>query len=302
MAGVAIANARPPLPPVRPSTRAAILIAVLLLHVAAILLLLSRAAEPPATRTERALAVFDVVVPPPPAPAPPPPKPPRPEKSSTVKTRPAPPATTVDPGGSAPPPRDLPRAPTFAPVVRENTFDMTASLDAPSRATGAAPLPGLLDGGGGQGGNGRGQGRGDGIGDGRGGNGGGPGFRRARWIYQPGWQEMMLYFPAIAKEAKQSGQVLLACHVPRAGKPESCRAIAENPTAMGFGEAAVRLSATFRMRPAYRNNAIMTDLPIIIPVVFSLKGVAVPPPPPCPPPYCRPVAGYREALAAGRVE
>ncbi|WP_188657113.1 hypothetical protein [Sphingomonas metalli] len=277
--------------PLPRSARGAILTGVALLHVAALLALLSAPKADIAVRDDRALSVFAVPLPTasprsdPVAPVE------RPQQRIVTRAPAA--LRPVSPGGGRPATPQI-TAPVFAPPDRQPGFDATLVSSAPLPLSGALlpgpDLDGEVAGFGGQGG---GSGTGTGSGSGAGKGGGGGSMRRARWIYQPGWREMRRYFPNAGLAANVSGRALLACIVPRPGQPERCQAIAEAPADLGFGAAAVRLSERFRIRPVREDTTDRADIPIIIPVMFQMRGKPLPPPLACPRQWCVDVPDYK---------
>lgn len=76
------------------------------------------------------------------------------------------------------------------------------------------------------------------------------------------------YWPHAARSRKVGGTVVLACLVPRPGPPKRCTVVSETPADIGFGEAALRMSADFLIRPITRDKAVLA-IPIIVPVEFA---------------------------------
>lgn len=229
----------------------------LAVHAALLLLLLwGREPTPPATEERAPLLVFDLPAERAPVIPPSPPEPP-----SAVRERSS--------GGPRPAPS---RAAPITSLQRPSTLVATilpSELPAPSPAAfdlaavlgelGEAQAPGL-----GSGGIGFGSGSGDGSGKGR----ARVAFRGAEWLRRPTVWEMERYWPPSARERRISGYALLACTVTRPGKPDRCEAVAEMPAGEGFGEAAVRMSELFRVRPVTRGRE-RVDVPVYIPVLFD---------------------------------
>lgn len=237
--------------------RALILTVVVALHAFALTLLLGSAPVVNAPDEERSLITFDVTSAPPPPPvrSPPPRLPPEPVRRA------------AEPAGGSSPARPAPtaRARDIAPA---SSFEATINPDA---APLAPPLPDLggglagldLDGAGGTG-EGAGAGSGTGPGDGT----GRLRWARAQWIEQPPRRLIDDHWPERAKANSISGAVLLACVMPRPGRPERCEVIMEHPAGEEFGAAALRMSAVFRIRPVRRNGRVQHDIHVIVPVIF----------------------------------
>jgi periplasmic protein TonB len=65
------------------------------------------------------------------------------------------------------------------------------------------------------------------------------------WLERPGARDYSRYYPARAMERNQEGRVTLDCLVDPGGRI-SCSVVSEDPTGWGFGEAALRISRSFR--------------------------------------------------------
>lgn len=72
-----------------------------------------------------------------------------------------------------------------------------------------------------------------------------------RWLRQP--SSLDRYYPARALAREITGQVLLDCIVDVNGVL-NCRVMSETPTGWGFGAAALRIAADYRMVPAMRDG------------------------------------------------
>ncbi|MBL8531036.1 MAG: TonB family protein, partial [Hyphomonadaceae bacterium] len=69
------------------------------------------------------------------------------------------------------------------------------------------------------------------------------------WIERPTGRDFARFYPPRALERNQEGRVTLDCIVNADGRI-SCTVTSEEPSGWGFGEAAVRISRSFRMAPA----------------------------------------------------
>jgi protein TonB len=70
-----------------------------------------------------------------------------------------------------------------------------------------------------------------------------------RWLSQPTAEEMSRLYPQTAIDRDLTGDVSLMCAVVATGKLTDCKVMRETPAGAGFGQAAVKLSAYFRMTP-----------------------------------------------------
>ncbi|MBB4154674.1 protein TonB [Sphingomonas jinjuensis] len=236
--------------------------ATLAVHAGLIVLALSTGIAPLRPNEAPALTVFDVTpdLAPPPLP---------PEISPPPHERPAQPAEVATPraaGGHL-----APAAPTRVAIdaPAPAAVRATATIDAPPvPPLSAAPVAtgvGSPSGDGGQG-----MGTGSGAGNGERADGGAPQrFQRADWIAYPSDAVINRYWPREAVRLGIGGEVLLACAVRRPGHPDRCIAVVETPKGIGFADAALRLSRTFRIRPNRINGRDAADLPVMIPITFK---------------------------------
>ena len=60
----------------------------------------------------------------------------------------------------------------------------------------------------------------------------------------------MRYYPERAQRMEVNGDTVLDCNVTVEGRLDDCRVVSEAPTGYGFGEAALKVSRLWRMKPA----------------------------------------------------
>ncbi len=72
-----------------------------------------------------------------------------------------------------------------------------------------------------------------------------------RWLQRP--RNLGRYYPARAVAREMEGEAVLDCLVSTSGAL-ACRVVSETPRNWGFGEAALRIAADYRMAPAMRNG------------------------------------------------
>lgn len=239
--------------------------ATVVIHALLIALLLRTGVGPVVAIDQRPLSVFDVSLPVPP---PPPPA----ESLRPADPGPAQPRATPHPAAAG-------RATSAAPVERRTieqppplAMNVTLVPDISPVTLASTTAASSADGEGAAGSGGRGQGNGGVPGDGDRLEDGVPQrFQRADWIRRPTEAEINRYWLAEAIKRRLGGKVYLACALTRPGRPDRCIAIFEQPAGVGFGDAAVRLSRTFRIRPIRINDRDAADLPVIVPVTFYAK-------------------------------
>jgi protein TonB len=218
------------------------------LHAVVLFLLLGyrpgQPAQPPATTLE-----IDFIAPPPPAPRPLElVDPPHQVAPPAPASRPAP--TPQREGGSGSSPA-LDTSPVQMPSFQ---VQPSAPADAGHGAeTGAGEGPG--------------QGSGTGAGEGAGG-----GkvllLYHADWIVKPE-AKMPEFNPPRARFEHVSGGATLYCRIDRENRARSCRVHEEHPRGYGFGEAALRMSMLFRIRPPILDGNPMHKVWVPIPIFWS---------------------------------
>ena len=83
------------------------------------------------------------------------------------------------------------------------------------------------------------------------------------------------FYPKAAADRSISGRAILDCDTTADGTLTGCRTVEETPVGYGFGDAAVKLSGLFRMKPL--------DAPdrgarrAVVPVIFGFAGQPLPP-------------------------
>jgi TonB family protein len=90
------------------------------------------------------------------------------------------------------------------------------------------------------------------------------------WMRRPTGGDLMHFYPKAAARADLAGRAVISCQVNAAGALTDCKVIAETPTGAGFGEAAIRMSDLFKMRPQTKDGHAVDGGTVRIPMNFSL--------------------------------
>ena len=93
---------------------------------------------------------------------------------------------------------------------------------------------------------------------------------RPDWIRKPSGDDLATYYPDRAQRTETNGTVSLSCSVTAKGTLEKCMVVSETPSDYGFGDAAIRLSKIFRMKPQTSDGAPVEGGTVVIPIVFRV--------------------------------
>ena len=93
------------------------------------------------------------------------------------------------------------------------------------------------------------------------------------WQRRPSAEDLERYYPERAQRMNVEGRASIACTVNARGTLEGCSVVSEDPGDAGFGDAALRMSKLFKMRPMTRDGSPVDGGKITIPISFRLpKG------------------------------
>lgn len=89
------------------------------------------------------------------------------------------------------------------------------------------------------------------------------------WVEKPNGDDFANYYPRIPELLGISGRTLMRCDVSATGTLENCNITQEQPAGLGFGDAALKISQFFRMKPMSVDGAPVAGAKINIPITFA---------------------------------
>ena len=93
------------------------------------------------------------------------------------------------------------------------------------------------------------------------------------WLHKPGPEEFSEYFP---KGTTSTGDVVIQCDVTAQGSLAGCVIVAEEPPNQGFGQAALKISRFFKMKPQTRDGVPVGGALFETRIHFVYAGVVPP--------------------------
>lgn len=93
------------------------------------------------------------------------------------------------------------------------------------------------------------------------------------WVKRPSAEEFASLYPKPASRENVEGLAVMECTVDAAGQMTLCRILDESPLGFGFGEAALKMAKSFRMRPLTKGGNSSAGGVIRIPIRFRLPRV-----------------------------
>lgn len=90
------------------------------------------------------------------------------------------------------------------------------------------------------------------------------------WTSRPTASQMSRFYPERAQRLGHSGSASISCTVDATGRLHNCAVSRETPVGEGFGDAALRLSAYFRMSPQIVDGRPIDGGQVNIPLGFAI--------------------------------
>jgi TonB family protein len=92
------------------------------------------------------------------------------------------------------------------------------------------------------------------------------------WLSRPDGDDLAKYYPDLAARKHLEGFVTIHCSITTEGRLADCAVTEESPAGVGFGEAALKLSRLFTMRPMTRDGRPTSVGTINLPIRFGLPA------------------------------
>jgi protein TonB len=87
---------------------------------------------------------------------------------------------------------------------------------------------------------------------------------------KPNSDDMAQYYPERAQRLEKTGTASIHCSVNARGGLVNCSIVSENPEGYGFGDAAIKMSHIFKLKPATSDGVPVDGGTITIPLRFTL--------------------------------
>lgn len=97
-----------------------------------------------------------------------------------------------------------------------------------------------------------------------------PPIAQPDWVQRPTAQDVAHHYPPAAAAERLAGAAVIACEVSAQGRLTACSVVREDPVGAGFGEAALKMSAQFEMKPMSRDGQPVAGGRVRIPMRFMV--------------------------------
>ncbi len=91
------------------------------------------------------------------------------------------------------------------------------------------------------------------------------------WIKAPDAETIADFYPTRANQMNVQGTSAIKCVVRRDHRLHDCVIVSESPSGYGFGEAAIRASSTFQLRPAIVNGVEKSEGEVTVPLRWAIN-------------------------------
>ncbi len=95
------------------------------------------------------------------------------------------------------------------------------------------------------------------------------------WIHKPMGKEAWRFYPERATRQMRNGEVRLRCAVEDTGQVTGCVVVADSKPGNRFGEAALKMSRLFVIKPRVIDGAVVNGALVTIPVVFRVVQISI---------------------------
>ena len=92
------------------------------------------------------------------------------------------------------------------------------------------------------------------------------------WVSRPNGDEVNSVYPDRAQRMGVSGRAELSCTVTEKGTVTGCSVVSEDPSGQEFGNAALKLTRYFKMRPQQRDGQPVGGAKVTIPIRFTIAS------------------------------
>jgi TonB family protein len=96
------------------------------------------------------------------------------------------------------------------------------------------------------------------------------------WASRPSADDVSRFYPRLPQLIELSGSAAISCAVTVQGALTDCTTVEEKPAGMGFGDAALSLSALFKMKPRTLDGQPVAGGSVRIPINFTMADQATP--------------------------
>jgi len=97
-----------------------------------------------------------------------------------------------------------------------------------------------------------------------------PVIENPTWDRKPSGDDVARYYPDRALRQEVDGRATISCSVKANGTVTGCSVVSESPSDYGFGDAAIKLSTRFRMKPKRADGSPVEGGTVRIPIVFRI--------------------------------